>query len=98
MATDIKTYKWCDTTGVQYCTNWDKVDYTIHDCRGCPHLKEEYRAKAVGRFFTELFNIKPGIITTIGLGETQPVASNDTPEGRKKNRRVTIRIKTSKWE
>ncbi len=58
----------------------------------------EYRAKAVGRFLTELFNIKPDIISTIGYGETQPVASNDTAEGRKKNRRVTIRIKTSKWE
>ena len=50
MATDIKTYKWCDTTGVQYCTNWDKVDYTIHDCRGCPHLKPEYEKEAIGRF------------------------------------------------
>ncbi|MCX8093051.1 MAG: PorV/PorQ family protein [Candidatus Goldbacteria bacterium] len=58
----------------------------------------EYRAKAVGRFLVELFNIKPEIISTVGLGDTQPVASNDTPEGRKKNRRVTIRIKTSKWE
>lgn len=58
----------------------------------------EYRAKAVGRFFVELFNIKPSIISTVGFGESQPIASNDTPDGRKKNRRVTIRIKTSKWE
>lgn len=58
----------------------------------------EYRAKAVGRFLVELFNIKPSIISTIGFGESQPIESNDTPEGRKKNRRVTIRIKASKWE
>lgn len=58
----------------------------------------EYRAKAVGRFFVELLNVKPGIISTVGFGDTQPIASNDTPEGRKKNRRVTIRIKSSKWE
>lgn len=58
----------------------------------------EYRAKAVGRFLVELFNIKPSVISTVGFGESQPIASNDTPEGRKKNRRVTIRIKSSKWE
>ena len=31
-------------------------------------------------------------ITTIGHGETQPVASNDTPEGRQLNRRVVVTI------
>lgn len=32
-------------------------------------------------------------IRATGLGETQPKASNDTPEGRQLNRRVEIRIK-----
>lgn len=31
-------------------------------------------------------------ITTVGYGETQPVASNDTPEGKRLNRRVEIAI------
>jgi len=46
----------------------------------------------------ELFGIDPDTFTTEGRGASQPVASNDTPEGRKKNRRVTIHLKASTWE
>ena len=31
-------------------------------------------------------------ISTMGHGETMPVATNDTPEGRQQNRRVEIKI------
>jgi outer membrane protein OmpA-like peptidoglycan-associated protein len=31
-------------------------------------------------------------ITTVGYGDTKPVAGNDTPEGRRKNGRTEIRI------
>ena len=35
--------------------------------------------------------IDPGRLTAKGYGFEQPVASNDTPEGRAKNRRVEFR-------
>lgn len=34
--------------------------------------------------------INPGMITAVGFGKSQPVASNDTPEGRQQNRRVEV--------
>jgi outer membrane protein OmpA-like peptidoglycan-associated protein len=36
--------------------------------------------------------VTPARIETAGLGETQPVATNETPEGRARNRRVELRI------
>lgn len=38
------------------------------------------------------FNVNPSRMTTIGYGESQPVADNFTPQGRQMNRRVGITI------
>lgn len=40
--------------------------------------------------FLELFGIEPGRLVPKGYGETMPVASNDTEEGRAQNRRVEL--------
>lgn len=49
------------------------------------------RADAVAAFLTAE-GVPVGLISTVGLGQAHPVASNETPEGRAKNRRVEIDI------
>ena len=50
------------------------------------------RAKSVKEFLSSQ-GVKANIITN-GYGESKPIASNDTPEGKQKNRRVKIIIPT----
>src|SRR5207244_13004611 len=49
----------------------------------------EKRANAVRDFMVQQ-GISPAIITSQGLGEGDPVASNDSPAGRQMNRRVEM--------
>ncbi|MGE5432059.1 MAG: OmpA family protein [Syntrophomonadaceae bacterium] len=51
----------------------------------------EKRASSVSTYVKEL-GVQGSRITTKGYGESQPVASNDTPEGKQANRRVEIAI------
>ena len=51
------------------------------------------RANSVKNYVVEKFNIKASRISTVGYGESKPVASNDTDAGRQKNRRVVANIK-----
>jgi chemotaxis protein MotB len=48
------------------------------------------RATSIVRILTSGSSIDPKRITAAGRGEFDPVASNDTPEGRAKNRRTDI--------
>jgi len=50
------------------------------------------RATAVVHRFLFEHLIDPKRITVQGFGDSRPIASNDTPEGRRKNRRVEISI------
>ena len=52
----------------------------------------ERRAKSVQNFLI-VKGVAPQRTTAIGFGKTMPLASNATPEGREKNRRVEIEIK-----
>jgi outer membrane protein OmpA-like peptidoglycan-associated protein len=51
----------------------------------------ERRAQAVADYQKSL-NVKGSRISTVGLGETNAIASNDTEAGRQQNRRVEIAI------
>lgn len=48
----------------------------------------ERRVNAIRQVLIERFGIEPGKVRAQGLGESRPVASNDTAEGRAQNRRV----------
>jgi len=56
------------------------------------------RADAVKFFMVNLLSMDAKRIKTEGFGETKPVASNDTLEGRLKNRRVEITIRSTVYK
>lgn len=49
------------------------------------------RAESVRRYLIDRHGIEPGRLQAMGMGDVQPVASNLTDAGRKRNRRVDIR-------
>ncbi len=51
------------------------------------------RATRVLRYLIEELNIDPKRLTAAGFGEYHPVAPNDTPENKSKNRRVDIIVR-----
>jgi len=46
------------------------------------------RANSVRQYLIDKFNVSPSRITAKGYGERQPIADNNTDEGRQRNRRV----------
>ena len=69
------------------------------DSRGDPAYNQalsERRANAVGRYLVDN-GIPERLVFVQGKGESQPVASNDTEEGRNANRRVEIDVTTTSW-
>lgn len=56
------------------------------------------RARAVADFLIESGSFSDGTITTRAFGESRPVASNDTAEGRARNRRVELTVRTTPAE
>ena len=50
------------------------------------------RASAIADVLTQKFRISPTRVKGIGYGESRPLVSNETPEGRKQNRRVVAEV------
>ena len=61
--------------GKMYPTNWEL---------------SAARATTVARYLQEKIGIDPGLLSATGYGPYQPMASNETEEGRAKNRRIEI--------
>jgi len=51
------------------------------------------RARAVVRYMTETEHMSPSLFTTVGYGESRPVASNGSSQGRQKNRRAELIVR-----
>ena len=75
-----------------HCSHVDIRGYT--DSVGKPEYNQklsERRAIAV-KDYLEAHGVAAGILSAQGLGEENPIALNDTKEGRSANRRVTVRF------
>ena len=57
-------------------------------CCSLPSLR---RSAAVKGALVTRYGIEGGRLSTGGYGESRPQATNDTPEGRARNRRVELR-------
>ncbi|BDV44043.1 flagellar basal body stator protein MotB [Geotalea uraniireducens] len=53
------------------------------------------RANNIMHLLTEAYGLEPERMSTVGNGEYRPIDTNDTPEGRAKNRRVDIVVLNS---
>jgi len=50
------------------------------------------RAMTLRNWLIKNYNIEPGKITAIGIGEAEPISTNKTDKGRQQNRRVEFKI------
>ena len=64
------------------------------DSRGSDAYNLQLSQRRADAVRTYLINkgVDQSIITATGFGETQPVASNSTPEGRRQNRRINFSV------
>lgn len=71
-----------------------KVEIQVHtDNAGTPAVNlrlSRNRATVVKTYLVDRLGITPERLTTSGFGDTRPVASNATEEGRARNRRVEL--------
>lgn len=77
--------------------NYDNIDALVvghTDSQGAASYNQglsERRANSVATFLAQQ-GVAPGRMMVSGMGETQPIASNATAEGRQQNRRVEVAL------
>lgn len=62
---------------------------------GTPELNMKLskdRAESVRLYLLQTYGLPPHVLIAQGYGDSQPIAPNDTPEGREKNRRVVFKV------
>ena len=79
-----------------------QVTITGHtDSRGNEDYNQqlsEKRAQAVRDYLLANMALSADRVTARGSGESEPIATNDTEEGRSKNRRIDVRVDLTGWE
>lgn len=50
------------------------------------------RAEAVKQYLVKKFGIAPATIAAVGYGKSNPIAPNDSPKNKQRNRRVEVRL------
>lgn len=74
----------------------ERIEIEGHtDAEGAPERNQplsERRAQSVVGYLVRA-GIEPGLLAAIGYGAQRPIASNDTPEGRARNRRIEFEVK-----
>jgi outer membrane protein OmpA-like peptidoglycan-associated protein len=50
------------------------------------------RAESVRQYLLQTYGLPQNMLVAQGYGDTQPIAANNTPDGREKNRRVVFRV------
>jgi outer membrane protein OmpA-like peptidoglycan-associated protein len=74
------------------------IDYRIQlaghtDSQGSERKNQalsERRVQSIKAYLTQRFHIAPERVQAVGYGSAKPIAPNETPEGRAKNRRVEV--------
>lgn len=96
-STTIKSSNYAQLDGMaSFIQSFPKVPLTLAghtDSQGSEryNLKlSESRANSVKTILVEKYDIEADRLSTIGYGESMPIDSNDTEQGRRNNRRVTV--------
>lgn len=79
----------CLTTGT-----WEVAGHT--DSQGAAEANQQLSQRRAAAAVEYLTSQRPGAVTmqAVGKGQSEPVADNDSPEGRAKNRRITFKRRT----
>jgi OOP family OmpA-OmpF porin len=77
---------------------WEKATLEGHtDSKGTDAYNQKLsqrRVDAIKKYLVEKFGISADRLTAVGYGESKPIATNDTDEGRQLNRRVQAVMET----
>ena len=52
----------------------------------------KYRAQTTAEYFQSELDLAPDSVSFDGVGDTQPIASNETEQGKRRNRRVDVQV------